>query len=163
MFGYLGRTFAFTGRARRTEIWVMSVIMTLALLAAGFVYGMVLVMGGATTPPDPATTNLVGTVLSAVLLAGVSVRRLHDRGKEAWWLVTYWLMPSLYIGVANPAKQLESGAAMVPWQAGLLALAGGVMLWSFIDLYVLPAAKGADRFGPDPKTPLEPNVEHHFT
>ena len=162
MFRYLGRTFAFQGRAGRGEAWTMSIVMTVVISIVGIAVGVPMAIQQGLSAPPPEL-SLFTNLASMVLLAGVTVRRLHDRDKEAWWLVTYWVMPAIYMAVANPMEQLKTGAPIAPWQIGLLALTGGVVVWSFIDLYVLPAAPGADRFGPDPSVQLEPNVEQHFT
>jgi uncharacterized membrane protein YhaH (DUF805 family) len=69
----------FSGRARRTEYWMF----TLVNLIVAFVLGMLL-----------AFTGIFGTVISylyslAVLIPSlaVGVRRLHDTGRTGWWLL----------------------------------------------------------------------------
>ena len=68
----------FSGRARRTEFWVFTLISTIISAILNMVdAGM-------------GTSGMLGGVYSlGVLLPslGVSVRRLHDTGRSGWWLL----------------------------------------------------------------------------
>jgi len=80
--------FSFTGRINRARYW-------LAVLAVGVVVMLVVVLGIALRP-YPATMIVIGV---AVVLAlawvslAVSVKRLHDRDKSAWWLLLFYVCP----------------------------------------------------------------------
>ena len=69
----------FSGRARRTEYWMFTLINCIV----GFGLGFLLAFAG-----------IIGTVLGyvyslAVLLPSLAVgaRRLHDTGRSGWWLL----------------------------------------------------------------------------
>ncbi len=91
---------------------------------------------------------VVAVLVSYVLSLAVSSRRLHDRGKSAWWLVVFYLFPLAAVQVAsqvfrgdppNPAY----GYSMLPVLA--------VVIWGFVEFGVLAGNPGPNRFGADPK------------
>jgi uncharacterized membrane protein YhaH (DUF805 family) len=82
-----------------------------------------------------------------LLAAGLSVaiRRLHDRGKSAWWLLLFLGAPGALAAMAEPLIRSDETAAI----AGLLMLpALALMAWFWIEVALLRGQKGANRFGP---------------
>ncbi|MGR4881137.1 DUF805 domain-containing protein [Streptomyces sp. LARHCF249] len=66
----------FSGRARRQEYWMFSLIQSIiaiALVILDFVLG---------TLPILTVVYALGTILPSL---AVTVRRLHDIGKSGWW------------------------------------------------------------------------------
>ncbi|WP_426012674.1 DUF805 domain-containing protein [Caulobacter sp. DWR2-3-1b2] len=66
-------------------------------------------------------------------------KRLHDRGRSGWWaalvllsLVAVWPTPKHF------------------WDF----LFAGVVLWTIIELGVMPGEEGANRYGPNPLKPV---------
>jgi uncharacterized membrane protein YhaH (DUF805 family) len=72
----------------------------------------------------------------------VSLKRLHDRNKSAWWLALFYAAPFL----------LHSGAYAVGADHALYfsALAALINLWALIELGFLRGSLGPNRFGDDP-------------
>lgn len=69
----------FNGRARRKEYWLFTLANVLISLVLGFVLGLI-----------SPSLGLIGNVYSlAVLLPslGVAVRRMHDLGKDWWYIL----------------------------------------------------------------------------
>jgi uncharacterized membrane protein YhaH (DUF805 family) len=88
------------------------------------------------------------TVFFAWRFAAASIKRLHDRNKSGWWLVPFFIAPSLLDKLAD---WLEN-----PVLAGLAgALAFGLGVWCFVELFCLRGAKAPNRFGPDPLAPRD--------
>jgi uncharacterized membrane protein YhaH (DUF805 family) len=75
----LSRYAAFNGRARRSEYWWFYLFVSLLYLAAVAVEAVLGI----------ATPILQLIVIAAILIPmlAVSVRRLHDTGRSAWWLL----------------------------------------------------------------------------
>jgi uncharacterized membrane protein YhaH (DUF805 family) len=72
----------FTGRSRRTEYWMFTLVNAIILVVLG---GIEKFLG---------TNGLLDTLYAlAVLLPslGVSIRRLHDTGRSGWWLLIGFL------------------------------------------------------------------------
>lgn len=130
----------FTGRSRRMEYWMFTLLNVIVVTVLMFV---VLGAGGlASLTQDEATGNVGGGIAAlfggmglliviytlAILIPSiaVTVRRLHDRDMSGWW----------YLGAIV--------GSMIPFVGILISLA-------FIVLMALPGTPGPNRFGPDPK------------
>jgi uncharacterized membrane protein YhaH (DUF805 family) len=73
-------------------------------------------------------------------LASTGVRRLHDRGKPGYWLLLYYLLPSMITKYA--------GLDTVGLIYCMIAL--GILTWAIFDLGVLRGEDGSNVFGPNP-------------
>jgi uncharacterized membrane protein YhaH (DUF805 family) len=99
-----------------------------------------------------SVAGAVCAVLFAPLLVAnlaVAVRRLHDRGKSAWWLLVFGAGPSALIGLAR-LMTLPIGAPSLVVLIGalVLTLAAVVLaIWAWIEFGFLRGQKGANRFG----------------
>lgn len=87
-------------------------------------------------------------LVSYVLGLAVSSRRLHDRGKSAWWLVVFYLVPLVAVQTAGLVFRADPqdpayGYAMLP----IFAL----VIWGFVEFGVLAGSPGPNRFGADPR------------
>jgi uncharacterized membrane protein YhaH (DUF805 family) len=81
-------------------------------------------------------------------VAATTIKRLHDRNKSGWWLVPFFIAPSL---LNKPADWLEN--PVLALLVGALGLGLGV--WCFVELFCLRGAKAPNRFGPDPLAPRD--------
>jgi uncharacterized membrane protein YhaH (DUF805 family) len=128
--------FSFAGRINRARYW-------LALLAAD-VAGMLVVLGiGVAT----GRTYLAIAIAVAVFLAlawinlAVSIKRLHDRDKSAWWLLLFYVVPGIL-----PVLGMGNNSANV-----ILGLVGaGISIWAFVELGCLRGTAGPNSYGADP-------------
>jgi uncharacterized membrane protein YhaH (DUF805 family) len=130
----------FTGRSRRMEYWMFTLlnvivvtVLMIVVFGAGGAAG--LFTAGANGEPAAGLGALFGGMGLlfvvyglAVLLPSIAVtiRRLHDRDMSGWW----------YLGIIV--------ASMIPLVGFLVSIA-------FIVLMTLPGTPGPNRFGPDPK------------
>lgn len=126
--------FSFSGRINRKPYWltvlaIYGVLIVLALLAAllSEVSGVLIL--------------ILVPVFIALLVASLAngARRLHDRGKSAWWLLLFIGLPS----VLTSAAQSDANAVLA-----LLSLP--FSLWGFVEMGFLRGTVGPNRFGPDP-------------
>jgi uncharacterized membrane protein YhaH (DUF805 family) len=146
------RYFDFSGRSRRKEYWWFFVFWVLLALAlgvgavasfAGRLQGMV--QGG---PQAFAGLGSGFWVLLAIFgvfflaslipMIAVQVRRLHDLGVSGWWYLAYIASGALLPLVPNAGEGLNAVVSL------------GWLVWMFF-----PGTKGANRFGDDPKDPLD--------
>ena len=80
------------------------------------------------------------------VMFAVAIRRLHDRGKSAWWVQPYFIAPAVIDAIAEHGV---GDAATGPyWMLKLVSLA--LSLWGFVDIGCLRGTVGDNRFGPDP-------------
>lgn len=88
--------------------------------------------------------KLAATALMLWIYLAIMVKRLHDRGKSAWWLLAYFVLPGLY-------KQFEERLPDSYWVLPI-ALANVILsLSAFVDTGFLRGTIGPNRFGPDPE------------
>ncbi|MDB5629777.1 MAG: hypothetical protein JWQ51_2117 [Tardiphaga sp.] len=147
--------FSFRGRINRGKYWLAILIYTVAWVA--FV-GTSIAMIGSNTDDlfKLAGAGLLIWLAGLVLLLvgtwsgfATGIKRLHDRDKSGWWILLFWLGPSVLGGIQattnNPAVSLTMGF-------GSAALA----IWGLIELGVLRGSAGPNLYGRDPLTAHEP-------
>jgi uncharacterized membrane protein YhaH (DUF805 family) len=144
-FGQL--LFGFTGRINRAKYWLAALIY--------FIIGLVMATIGYFAEEAPAFQILnavvsIGTLISSI---AVGLKRLHDRDKSGWWLLLFYLVPSLLAGIGAIAffygVGAEAAGGMISG-AIIWALGFAVLVWAFVELGCLRGTPGPNRFGPDP-------------
>ncbi len=173
--------FSFKGRINRAKMWLF----ILVTLAWEIVIGLVAVFGLSWTtyvqnfkafteadqpvslPPMPWPDPIGGTgrivvgviallfLLYFVALLAVYTKRLHDRNKNAWWLVPFVIIPwGLGIFQWMPALNIFAlGPLMGPlgMGRGMAHLIGTILgLWAFVELFFFRGTAGENRYGPNP-------------
>jgi uncharacterized membrane protein YhaH (DUF805 family) len=128
--------FSFHGRLNRLPYWLTSIailVLTIVLVAVLFT---VMDLG--------VRLFVILGVLYIPLLwiaFALGAKRLHDRDKSAWWLLVFYVLPSILSNLADSA----SGVGI------LLLLAGAALsIWALVELGCLRGTVGPNRFGPDP-------------
>ncbi len=79
----------------------------------------------------------------------VGIKRLHDRDKSGWWLLLFWLGPS----VLSSGNLSPNGIGDIGSNAILGLAAFVLMVWGFIELGCLKGTAGPNSYGPDPLGP----------
>lgn len=79
---------SFQGRLNRKPYW-LGTIALLSLVIIG-VFGVIFLTGGG----GVAAIGVIYLLLLWPTLA-IGVKRLHDRNKSAWWLVVFYVVPTL--------------------------------------------------------------------
>jgi len=144
MRNFLSNWFPFKGRIGRRRYWALTLLYLLALFVglAAFVAAGILLEAG---PTDAITFAMVPIVIifmlcMSVAIAGIGVRRLHDRGKTGFWLLLYyavplWMTKSAGLDVVGVIVSLASA---------------GILIWAIIDLGVLRGDPRTNAFGANP-------------
>jgi uncharacterized membrane protein YhaH (DUF805 family) len=117
---------------------------------------------------SPAVTIAVDLLVAAGEIAvvaaslAITVKRLHDRDKSAWWLLALYVAIALlaglavYIGVvANTGVGATADYAALLFRVclfGVLAL----LVWLFVELGCRRGSVGTNRYGADPLSPFRP-------
>jgi uncharacterized membrane protein YhaH (DUF805 family) len=142
--------FGFRGRINRAKYWlgiviimVGDVVLQLSRFAAAGGVAVSLIVN--------LVVFVVGLALFAIGLS-VTIQRLHDRGKSAWWLLLFWLLPGIL------AMGLAYTVAMSSWPlVGLFGVAvAAISIWAFVELGCLRGTLGPNPYGPDPLGPQAP-------
>jgi uncharacterized membrane protein YhaH (DUF805 family) len=128
--------FSFRGRLNRQHYWLTSIaILLLIVVLVAVVFTLM----------DVSLVLLVVLGLLYIPLLWIAfalgAKRLHDRDKSAWWLLLFYVLPSILSNLSDQAGGL-----------GILLLLIGLALsiWAFVELGCLRGTVGPNRFGPDP-------------
>lgn len=133
--------FDFKGRLNRGKYWFITIAN--ALIFAAFLLTALALHSA----PLGILTGLVAIPLFISALA-VTVKRLHDRSKSAWWVLLFYILPIVLSGAKEILASLE-GAAFAA--AVIVAIIGTVIsIWAFVEIGCLRGTRGANRYGPDP-------------
>ena len=105
---------------------------------------------------------VVGSYISCAIWG----KRLHDRGRSAWWVLLYFGLPNVLAGpgFAEIPKTVVHGAATLsalghpipplvrsaPSSTIGNLVGTAISLWAFIDLLCLRGTVGENAYGPDP-------------
>jgi uncharacterized membrane protein YhaH (DUF805 family) len=177
--------FGFSGRINRAKVWLWVLIAVAAMIVAAVIacfgfdwsatitslkaqHGQAVVDWSKVAKPGcKGTVSLValiaiGLIYIAYLWSKLAVyaKRLHDRGRSAWWLLVYLGVPLALMGYAcyvTAAPCLMAGMAAMKHGSlpSLIAHWVSVLigLWVFIDLFCLKGTKGENKYGADPLAP----------
>ncbi|NEJ72754.1 DUF805 domain-containing protein [Rhizobium phaseoli] len=122
----------FSGRASRSEYWWFMLFYFLALVALGFLAGVLAfaTSGGGAASPVSYAVVICGLAILAVFLPLISltVRRFHDRNISGWWYLALFVL-------------------------GFVPYVGIVVGLAILVISVLPGTEGPNKFGPDPLRP----------
>jgi uncharacterized membrane protein YhaH (DUF805 family) len=129
--------FGFSGRMRRRDFWLFSILLFVVALALTF--GVSRVSGLALTDPWLNLTALATLWPNLAVMA----KRLHDRNRSGWLAIIGWL-PTL------------SSLLVAPFPDSRLQIADqvfsvAVSIWWLVDLGILGGTKGPNRYGASPK------------
>ena len=158
----------FKGRARRAEYFGFLIFQ----MAVGGLFGGMAVISLTQNEPGAAPLGfLIGIALAVISVLAfavphlaVTVRRLHDTDRSAWWMLLQapnTLAPLLFlgaiVGVAEHGGQGSEAAAaafLAAAGSGLLLLAiGGICNAILMAILWIRGTEGENRFGPDPRSP----------
>lgn len=141
--GRLARLLSFKGRPSRLAYWRLQLVFVL-LLALFWSGGLLL--ADLTKVGAWGAIALVGCAPVYWLSLALAFRRLHDRGRSAWWIVLFQFAPVLLM----TAIESQPGQDGNPFAALMAVAAAALLLWGFVEIGLLRGTRGANRYGPDP-------------
>ena len=147
-----GRLATLSGRSRRSEFWWF---MLVYYIATAVVAGIVEVAA------PLWVTTVLGQILSAFAFA-VTVRRLHDTGRSAWWVGISWAANAFYGFYAFGSGILAASTALNASPSDILklftdpVLAISMVLYSITGIAVfifclLDSKPEPNKYGESPK------------
>ncbi len=160
--------FSFKGRINRAKYWLaglvigcwMVFLMLLLLVPIGWLFGWpknpYFSIENVFAVIDPASyrklsrsdiTTIIVNVLTMPLLwwvfVATSVKRLHDRGRSGWWIIPFFVVPSVY-------GRFEDRLPHSHWLLPLAVIVCVLFFWGLIELYFLRGTKWTNQYGPNP-------------
>jgi uncharacterized membrane protein YhaH (DUF805 family) len=168
---YRSFLFSFEGRINRARCWLASLMILCAMIFSLLMLAVICISHGISTGPLsihlggisasinfkltdgdapaallPRIAVLVMTLAFGWRYAAISIKRLHDLDKSAWWIVPYLVVPGLHGQFGDWLGD--------SWPAELIGYATPIaFLCGFVELYCLKGTRGPNRFGPDPLAP----------
>src|SRR4030081_3934511 len=154
--------FGFSGRANRGKFWLAVVLWIVfwAIAVPACVLAAIIILGlhlpDSSLPHDELIARYVRlafdylgllivfiafTIVSWVSAFAVGVKRLHDRDKSGWWILLFYLAPSVLSSWQTAAP--DFGGSFI---LSLAAIAIGI--WAFVELGCLPGTPGPNQYGP---------------
>jgi uncharacterized membrane protein YhaH (DUF805 family) len=142
--------FSFNGRINRGKYW-LAVFIYLVVWTV-FIAGSLIWLGGMNIDNflRLAGAGLLIWLIGFILLVvgtwsglAVGIKRLHDRDKSGWWILLFWLGPSILGGWQTATPDFGGGFIL-----SLASLA--ILIWAFVELGCLPGTPGPNQYGPDP-------------
>jgi uncharacterized membrane protein YhaH (DUF805 family) len=144
--------FSFDGRIGRLTYWLAMLALIAAVLVLTF--APFLLDSEAAAVLMVALTSQFIWLLSLWPILAVGSKRLHDRNKNGWWLLLFWVLPfalfsvGLSIALFNDPSTGRSGDLST---ASILIFASlPPALWGIVELGILPGTRGPNLYGADP-------------
>lgn len=146
--------FGFSGRINRAKYWLWILLYLIAaFVVAGVVYAInSAVVGG--------IINIAFAIAGFISTLAILSKRLHDRNRSAWWILLFYVLPSILIviGVVIIFAEAMSGGSfdannlrgpgLVSGVCFLVATA--VVIWAFVEVACLRGTVGPNQYGADP-------------
>ncbi|MDO9223649.1 MAG: DUF805 domain-containing protein [Caulobacter sp.] len=139
--------FSFRGRASRLTFWRVG-LATTVVLAVLWLVTIFVAMGAG----DIAVIPLLMVLPVLAVNLAVYVRRLHDRGKSAWWLLVFWIAPLVLLGLTQWLTDQTGAGGSAAMATVLAALA--LDLWGLVETGFRRGVPGENRFGQPPPSGL---------
>jgi uncharacterized membrane protein YhaH (DUF805 family) len=139
---FVNLLFSYEGRINRAKFWLA----VLAYVVISIVLGILLIV-------PYLGWLLAGVGYIAMIVSGifVGIKRLHDRNKPGWWLVIFYVVPSILSGIGAYMTFDAGEQTPVAMLLSLVSLA--ISLWAFVELGCLRGTVGPNQYGPDPIAP----------
>ena len=140
--------FSFRGRTNRQRYWVTGIIIFVLFFVAALVVSAISwaipLLG---VPGGLCFLGVIAATVVAALANGA--RRLHDRGKSAWWLLLFSGLPAM---LSVPAELVKFSADPGVQAAGaVFALLGlPFSIWGLVVMGFLKGTAGPNKYGDDP-------------
>ena len=155
--------FGFSGRANRGKFWLAVVLWIIfwAIAVPVCVLAAIIILGlhlpDSSLPHDELIARYVRlafdylgllivfiafTVVSWISAFAVGVKRLHDRDKSGWWILLFYLAPSVLGSIANTSEQ-----PLVGFVLGVGSFV--ISIWALVEL-------GSSCAGPSVPTGMDP-------
>ena len=144
--------FSLQGRIGRRIYWLAILALIGALLLLTFA-PFLLDSEDAAVLMVALTSNFIW-LLSLWPMVALGSKRLHDRNKNGWWLLVFWLLPFVLFSVGfsivlfDDPRTGRSGDFLTGSIVILASLPPA--LWGIIELGILPGTRGPNLYGADP-------------
>jgi uncharacterized membrane protein YhaH (DUF805 family) len=136
--------FSFQGRLNRKPYW-LTILATVVIIILLIVFALMMFGEHDFWAGGLLLVLLVILYIPLIWISlAIGAKRLHDRDKSAWWLLLFYLVPSVLSTAGNHAGDIGIILQLVSF---------AITVWAFVELGCLRGTVGPNRFGPDPRAP----------
>lgn len=128
--------FGFKGQIGRAKYWLLMLFWAAVMFSTGPI--LIQLVDQESAPLQSVVLFALFALLSISIMSMV-VRRLHDLGKSGWWYVLYILVPKTGIALSSANPETDT-------QTAVLAVAGIIALWAFLDLGFIRGKMGDNKY-----------------
>jgi uncharacterized membrane protein YhaH (DUF805 family) len=143
--------FSFEGRIGRGTYWLAILALFVAVLVLTF--APFLLNSEAVAVLLLVFSQLIW-LLSLWPILAVGAKRLHDRNKNGWWLLVFWLLPFALVVVGSGIVLYDDPRTgrSGDFSTGLILVLASLppALWGIVELGILPGTRGPNLYGADP-------------
>ncbi|NEX94246.1 DUF805 domain-containing protein [Caulobacter sp. 17J65-9] len=154
--GLIVENFRGRGRLSRKGVWLSLGLFYLFGFITFPLQFAVVMQTGRTTPNLSVSGVLLVLAIIAIawFMLGAFLRRLHDRGKDARWML---LLFGPHAALVAVLKAIPAGHEdLIPWvMGGGMAVSAPLFFWGMIEIMTIAGRPGDNRFGPDPLAAVE--------
>ncbi len=144
--------FSFDGRIGRRTYWIAILALIVAVLV--LTLAPFLIESEQAAVMMLALTSQFIWLLSLWPALAVGSKRLHDRNKNGWWLLVFWLLPVALVIVGFSIALFDdprTGRSGDFSTGAMLVLASlPPALWGIVELGIRPGTTGPNLYGADP-------------
>ena len=137
--------FNFNGRVNRAKFWIAALIFA--------AINVVMAVLDYVTDQSVVFQALNGMLSVVILISSIAVgvKRLHDRNKSGWYLLLFYLVPSILVVIGVLIGAFVEDSTIIATVLALSAFA--LVVWAFIEMGCLRGTVGVNQYGPDPVAP----------
>ena len=134
--------FAFRGRINRAKYWLATLISFIWMV----ICICIIALGSFAAPSISAIYLLAFLAVIPFLVASlaISIKRLHDRDKNGWWLVLFYFVPTVFDRLGDGSTDSDVGSIF------FYLCEFAISIWAFVEIGCLRGTLGPNRYGPDP-------------
>jgi uncharacterized membrane protein YhaH (DUF805 family) len=144
--------FSFEGRIGRGTYWLAILALIVAVVVLTF--APFLLNSEAVAVLLLAFTSQFIWLLSLWPILAVGAKRLHDRNKNGWWLLVFWLLPLALVVVGSGIVLYDDPRTgrSGDFSTGAILIFASLLpaLWGIVELGILPGTRGPNPYGADP-------------
>lgn len=156
--------FSFRGRIDRFTYWRVIALQFLVVII-----GLAVLAQLHALPPVVGLALLLGILIFIIVIPAIAVgaKRLHDRDKSAWWLLLFYGVPDVLLGIgiyADIANEVATHCLFVSgwaaysgrqcpgsWTATVFVVTAlAIEIWTLVELGCRRGTVGPNRYGPEP-------------
>lgn len=132
----------FDGRINRAKYWLATLVYAIV--------NLLLALLDRLFDQSAGFAALSFVINIGVFVSGLAVgtKRLHDRGRSAWWLLLFYFLPSVLL--VWIVVDFEAGSTVTLRYVSLSLALLIIWIWQIVELGCLRGTAGPNVYGPDP-------------